>query len=326
MPVAMPENEECHSISLLLLCIQTQYFIYAGFMVFKSFVPKRAAMDIGFIVPVISLVAIAVIYAAFDLFNNRNVPDAFAYASVLAGLAITLAFHQADMLLSLTVAAVVGSLGYLVYRMGLWGAGDYFELMAISLIMPVQPAPIFASVAQLGLPFILSVFVATGFAAIWIVPVYYLVLTRRPWQMKPDITHIGYGISLLLLYAMLSLFVYYFYGFGLYRVMLIALVAIPSALTLVFEDEITARMVKRIRPKALDEGDIIALNMMTSAERRYFFRYPGFGRLATKALIARMRNSKRSLPVYRNAAPLAVFILIGVVISLLFGNVVLFIV
>jgi hypothetical protein len=326
MPVAMLENERCHSIALLLLCIRTQYFIYAGFMVFKSFVLKRAAMDAGFVVPMISLIAISVLYAAFDLFNKRNVPDAFAYASVLAGLTITLAFHQADLILSLLVAAIVGSLGYLVYRMGLWGAGDYFELMAISLIMPVQPTPIFASVAQLGLPFILSVFVATGFAAIWIVPIYYLLFTRRPWQMKPDIKHVSYGISLFLLYAMLFLFVYYFYSFSLYRLMLIALVAIPSALTLVFEDEITARMVKRIRPRALDEGDIIALNMMTSNERRYFFRYPGFGRLATKALIARMRNSKRSLPVYRNAAPLAVFILIGVVISLFFGNVVLFIV
>ena len=283
-------------------------------------------MDLGFAVSMLALLGIAVLYAAFDLFNKRNVPDVFAYASVILGLAITFLFHQNDLLLSLLIALVVGSLGYVVYRMGLWGAGDYFELVAISLVLPVQPAPMFASMAQLGLPFILSVFVATGFAAIWTVPIYYLLFVHKPWQKKPDMRHITYGLSLFILYIMLFFFIYYFYGSSIGRLLLIVLVAIPSALTLVFEDEITTRMIERISPRQLDEGDIIAFNVMTRTEKRYFLRYPGFGRLATKGLITKLRNAKMTLPVYRNAAPLAAFILMGVVISLFFGNVVLFIV
>ncbi|MDE1874108.1 MAG: hypothetical protein KGI04_03240 [Candidatus Micrarchaeota archaeon] len=283
-------------------------------------------MDIGFTASMLSLIAIAVLYAAFDLFNKRNVPDVFAYASVLVGLAVTLLFYQNELLLSLTVALIVGSLGYVVYRMGLWGAGDYFELVAISLVFPVQPAPMFSAAVQLGLPFILSVFVATGFAAIWVVPIYYLLFVKKMWSRVPDLKHVAYGASLFTLYMVLLFFVYYFYGFGAGRVALILLVAIPSSLTLVFEEEITTRMVERIYPRRLDEGDIIAFNMMSASERRYFSKYSGFGRLATKQLIARIRNAKITLPVYRNAAPLAVFILIGVVVSLFFGNVVLFIV
>ncbi|MDE1855032.1 MAG: hypothetical protein KGH57_01780 [Candidatus Micrarchaeota archaeon] len=283
-------------------------------------------MDLGFTVSLLVLVAIAVMYAAFDLFNKRNVPDIFAYASVVVGIIITLAFHQSDLTLSLVVAAVVGSIGYVIYRLGLWGAGDYFELMAISLVLPVQPVPTLTSTAQLGLPFILSVFVATGFAAIWIVPVYYLLFIHRPWRMKPDLKHLSYGFSLFLLYVALFMFIYYFYGFSVDRIALIMLVAVPSAITLVFEEEITSRMVSKIYPRQLDEGDIIAFNMLSMREIRYFSKYRGFGRLATKKLIGNMRNVKAKLPVYRNAAPLAVFILIGMILSLLLGNIVLFIV
>lgn len=276
--------------------------------------------------PLLSLAAISILYAAFDLFNKRNVPDVFAYASVVVGLAVTFLYNYSLLTYSFLIAFVVGAVGYVVYRLGLWGAGDYFELVAISLIIPAQPAPIFGNVAQLGLPFILSVFVATGFAAVWIVPVYYLLFVNRKWSRKPDMKRVLYGVSLLLLYAILFLFIYFFYGFGYEKLFLLLLVAIPSSITLVFEEEITTRMVERIYPKMLDEGDIIAFNMMSRAERRYFSRYSGFGRLATRGLIAKIRNARTRLPVYRNAAPLAVFILIGIVISLLFGNVVLFIV
>ncbi|MCL5239263.1 MAG: hypothetical protein M1286_02205 [Candidatus Marsarchaeota archaeon] len=283
-------------------------------------------MDYATTVSLLSLIAISVMYAAFDVFNKRNVPDVFAYASVAVGIAITLAFHQSELVFSLIVALIVGTIGYVVYRLGLWGAGDYFELVAISLILPVQPAPLFFGVAQLGLPFILSVFVGTGFAAIWIVPIYYLFFMKRAWVKKPDAKHVYYGLSLFVLYMLLLLFIYYFYGYALGRLALIMIVAVPSALTLVFEEEITSRMVERIPTKKLEEGDIIAFNMMSKNEMRYFSKYSGFGRLATRSLIARIKNAKMQLPVYRNAAPLALFILIGIGVSLFFGNVVLFMV
>lgn len=273
-----------------------------------------------------ALLGIAVMYAVFDVFNKRNVPDVFAYASVIAGLAITFAFHQGELAFSLITALIVGGIGYLVYRMGLWGAGDYFELVALSLILPVQPAPLFVAVGQLGLPFILSVFVGTGFAAIWVVPIYYLFFMKKTWAKRPDAKHVYYGTSLFVLYLLLLFFIFYFYGYDLGRLVLILVVAVPSAFTLIFEEEITSRMVARIRARKLEEGDIIAFNMMTNREMRYFSRYKGFGRLATRRLIRELRGAKIELPVYRNAAPLALFILIGIIVALFFGNVVLFMV
>lgn len=279
-----------------------------------------------FAIQLFVLAVVVILYAAFDVFNNRNVPNILAYASVLAGLMLTFVYGRGELLFSLSIALLLGAFGYLIYRMGMWGAGDYFELVAISLILPVQSAPLLASVYQFNFPFILSVFIATGFVAIWAVPLYYLLFVKRRWSRKPDAQHIAYAIALLAMYLILFGSVYLFYGYSPARLALMFFVAVPSAITLLFENEITTRMIERVSTKTLEEGDIIAFNMMSRSERRYFAKYQGFGRLATKQLIARLRNAKRKLPVYKNAAPLAVFMLTGVIISLLFGNVVLFII
>jgi len=275
-----------------------------------------------------SLIAIVLIYAAFDLLNKRNVPDVFAYASVVLGIAVTFLYNSNILPVSFGIAAAVAIIGYIVYRAGLWGAGDYFELVAISLIFPIQPYAWLSNVTQLGLPFVLSVFVATGFAAVWTVPIYYLFFTKRQrTEIRPDVKHIGYGVALLILYMMLLIGVFFQYSFGMGRFILILLISIPSFVTLVFSEEITSRMVQRIYPNQLDEGDIIAFNMMSRGEKKYFSsKYSGFGRLATKYLITKMKKERAKLPVYRDAAPLAVFIAIGAAISLLFGNIILFII
>jgi hypothetical protein len=276
---------------------------------------------------VFALIAISLIYASFDLFNKRNVPDAFAYASVAAGVLITLTFNESTMAYSFAIALFVGSVGYLIYRLGMWGAGDCFELVAISLIMPIQPLPLLDSVIQLELPFVLSVFVATGFATVFIVPIYYLVFAKKTdIERKPEKKHLNYGMSLLLLYLLLFITIYYFYSFDLVKIILIILVAVPSAITVMFENDITTRMVEKVYPNELEEGDIVAFNMMSSDEMRYFLKYKNFGRLVTKEMMKGIKTAKRKLPVYKNAAPLALFIVIGVIISLLLGNVILLIV
>ncbi len=277
-------------------------------------------------VPLLCLAAVTVLYAAFDLFNKRNVPDIFAYASVVLGVIVTLVYDSSILLESLLIAAVIAAIGYVVYRRGLWGAGDYFELVAVSLLLPVQPLPFLVLANQFALPFILSVFIATGFAALWTVPTYYFLVVRRKWSRKMSEKQLSYGLLLFFLYISLLVFVYATVGLTLGRVLLILAIAIPSSVTMMFGDEITARMVERVHAKELEEGDIIAINMMGAKERKLFAARAASGRLVTKKLIHSLEGARYTLPVYKNAAPLAVFILMGVVVSLLVGNVVLFII
>jgi hypothetical protein len=281
-----------------------------------------------FSLSLLALAAVTVIYAAFDVFNDRNVPNSFAYASVILGLAVTVAFNSGILVFSIALALLVGALGYLVYRMGFWGAGDVFELAAVTLLLPLQNSPLlpyFTQISQLGLPFVLSVFIATGFAAVWLVPIYYLIVYRNE-EVTSRVSgrRIALGAALLATYAALFLVIYALYGISPLKVVILVAIAVPSALTMIFEEKITAGMIRFIPPRELEEGDMIATNMLSAKESaRLSKRYKGFGRLVTKKFIGEVKGAKESLPVYRNAVPLAVFILAGVVISLLLGNLIL---
>src|SRR5208283_86630 len=121
----------------------------------------------------VSLVAIALVYMLFDLFNKRNIPELFAYGSVAYGLLLTVLYLNASAIaFSVAIAAVVLGLGYLVYRAGYLGAGDVFEFAALSLILPFQAVPLLLNIPQFGIPFIVSVFMGGGIAALVAVPLY----------------------------------------------------------------------------------------------------------------------------------------------------------
>ncbi len=274
------------------------------------------------------LLTVVVLYALFDLFNKREVPDAFVYAALAIGLLITFTYPKTTAEISLLVAVAVAAIGYVIYRAGFWGAGDFFELTTISLILPIQPRPLLVSVDQLGMPFVVSFFISTGLAAIWIVPIYYLLVNREKTSKRTKTQPIYkiLGVLLITIYLMLLLFVYLLFGISWLRLLIIAAIGIPSAIILAYEEEITDKMTRLVPAKELTEGDIIAVNLMQGSEIRYFAsKYKNFGRLVTKEMAKELSHVDRKLPVYRHAAPFAVFVLIGVVVSLLFGNIILFI-
>lgn len=282
-------------------------------------------ISLAFSVQLLALAIITVLYASFDLFNERNVPDILAYASVVVGIAFTLAFNSVVAVYSFAVALAVGGLGYAVYRMGFWGEGDLFALVAISLLLPVQPQPLLVGTAQLGLPFVLSVFIGTGLVAIWVVPIYNLVFKKGGRnEPKVGVSNAFIGGALAIMYAVLLLVVYNFYGLALQNIILILLIAIPSVITAVFEKRITSRMVSRVPLGKLTEGDMIAVNMMSKGEiRRLSRKYAGFGRLVTRRIAKEARGAREEVPVYSGAVPLALFILAGTVVAVLFGNIML---
>lgn len=275
------------------------------------------------------LLAVSLLYALFDVFNKRDVPNAFVYAALVLAFLFTLTYPLQTIYISVAIALAVGTGGYLLYRKGLLGAGDFFEFVTISLILPLQPAPLLAAVNQFNLPFILSVFVATGYVTVILIAIYYLLIARNKGLekgVKPDKNSIRLGLAMLLTaYAILLFVVSALVNINVYTIILIILIAIPSYLLLAYQKLINIRMVSFMYPKGLNEGDMIAVSLMSKAQRSLFKRKSKlFGGLATRSLIADIKEVKVKIPVYRNAAPLALFIFIGVVLSLLFGNILLF--
>lgn len=288
------------------------------------------AFDVNFL-RIAALLIIAIVYACYDLFNRRNIPDMMAYGSVAIGIVFTLALWDVQQILySAIVAAIVGALSYLLYKVGQMGLGDGFEFVAISLIVPMQPAPLLSAASQLGLPFMLSVFVATGVAAIVLVPAYCIAHMRRGKRLAPirgmKANTAAKASIMILAYGSLLLFVTYSFGFSIVAWAIIALIGVPSVVAIIYEEEMKAQMVRWVYPRELEVEDFVAVELMGKKDIAFFAkRYKEFGRVATKEMVGKLSSLRKKLPVYKNAIPLAFPTLIGIVAALLFGNLILLI-
>lgn len=274
------------------------------------------------------LIIITLIYALFDGFNKRNVPNIFAYASVVIGAVVLVATNpQSTIVVGALLAVLVGALCYILYRTGFLGGGDLFEFVAIVLLLPMQPQPLLTFAPQFNLPFILSVFIATGIVSVWAVPAYYLLFVRNKGRVAVEKKHSVTALALILAYFLLFMIIAAFTGFRLSTLALLLVIAVPSAIVLMFQKTITRRMVSDVYPKDLEDGDIIATNMMRRSDIGFFMKKSKrFQRLVTPRLMRDLRGVKRKMPVYKNAAPLALMTFVGVLLALAFGNLLLYVI
>lgn len=263
------------------------------------------------------LLFFSILYAYFDVFHKRNVPDELVYASLFVGMISTLFYQFSIIFYSFLIAVFVGAVGYLLYKVGLLGLGDGLEMVFISLMFPFQPQPLI-NIPQLNLPFILSVFVAAGFATIISLPIYYFAKAKRFTTNKNSILK---AAIVFLSYLILVMLVYLLFGFRIIATIFILTIASFSALLFLIEGEINKMMVVWVYPDSLEENDIIATNLMNKEELTFFkTRYKKFDRLADRELIEAIKKYRKKIPVYKKAIPFSLFIFIGILIALLIGD------
>jgi len=269
------------------------------------------------VIRVLVLLAFAALYAYFDIFNKRSIPNSFAYLSIVVGIIFTLFYPFKTLELSLLIAVFVVAIGYVLYKAGFLGLGDGLELAFVSLMLPIQPTPLL-NIPQLGLPFVLSVFISSGIVAIIALPIYYMLNSKLELKkesvLRASVVFISYLLLLMLVYLLLG-------HIALVPTVFIIIIAFFSALIFLFEASLNERMITWVYPNKLGEDDIIAINLMSKKDIMFFkSRYPGFGRLADKKEIAALKNIKKKIPVYTNAIPFSAFILAGIVLSLFIGD------
>jgi Flp pilus assembly protein protease CpaA len=279
------------------------------------------------------MTAMIIVYALFDLFNNRNVPTVFAYGTLVLAALFTLSTGSVPVIEeSGLIAIIILAIGYLMYKSGQLGAADVIEFAAISLFLPVQGIPLLVHAGyQYNIPFIVSVFISSGIAALILIPVYYL---PRAWMIlkKPLISYVSHkelpkAIFITAAYVAFILFLALVMHAGAALLLLIAIIMVSSMVTMLFEKAITGSMISFLVPRQLEDQDILAFNLMRKGEiTEIKKKVKGFNKLVSTAMITEMKKKipKRKLPVYRSAMPMALPILIGVVVSLLVGNVLLY--
>jgi len=178
---------------------------------------------------------------------------------------------------------------------------------------------------------VISLLVNTGIVALIFVPIYYLAkAARHPEKpLKGSVRKIDVfkAVTILAAYAAFVIVLFYLRS-NIIGIAVVVVLAIGSAAITLMERAITRSMVSYVHPSRLQQEDMLALNMMSDHEvKRIKSHVHSFGRLVTPQMLKEFKekNFDEKLPVYTHALPLAMPLFIAVVVSLLVGNLILFI-
>lgn len=281
---------------------------------------------------IISLVIIGFIYLIFDIFNKRNIPSLAVYSFLGYGVLLTLLYLNLHTIITSSLIAVaIISFGYILYKIGILGLGDIFELASLSLIFPFLKNSFFYNMPQFNIPFIVSVLLNSGLVAIVLIPIFYLIKYKINIK-KPILKSVTKKQALkagliAISYFAFIMFLVILFGFKT-SFLIIILIAIFSVIMILFEMPITNTMISYVNVNAFEEDELIAMNLINDQEARNLKKkFKHFNRLITKQLIKEMKQKhfKEKLPVYKEPIPFASMIFLGLVLGLGFGNIFLFI-
>jgi len=273
----------------------------------------------------------------YDLTHNRNVPDWLSFGmlglgvlAVGAGLVVSgFAGWQEVAGVIVMPAAVALGLGYLLYRAGQIGGADVVIFAAIALLMPTAPRGVLEGASAAGtqfaqmvhIPFVFSLFLVSGILfGIVMFARFFLPCMHAAEEGK---VHLGreQKLYLALLTITGAIFIWFARAnampFLFVGVFLAALIF--SAFFYVFKAYIAQRfLIRLVGVKEIDEEDVLAVEEMKPG---IVARY-GLKRLLTRSEIARLAKIPiKKFPVYKNMPAFLPYVLAGLVLSILFGDV-----
>lgn len=279
---------------------------------------------------VVSSILIAFGYMLFDVLNKREVPNLFAYSTLVFSFVVILISGSLHLILeSYLIAFVILGFGYFIYKAGQLGLGDVFEFAALSLLLAPISVPLIAYMTPgVALPSVISLFLDTGIAAIIAVPLFYIcVATKRFGRSVTDKIRgadVFKAIAVVVAYAAFVAILSQISQSDTLLFSIMFFIVLGSALLLLFQRPITEVMVEHVGYSGFTEDDIIAFNLMSDGEiSRAKKSVRNFDRLVTKKMIAEMRKKriKQKFPVYKQAVPFAVPIFLGTLLTIIVGNI-----
>ncbi|MFA4983575.1 MAG: A24 family peptidase [Candidatus Micrarchaeia archaeon] len=271
-------------------------------------------------------IAVAVAFtgaaAYYDIFNKRWVPNWLVYCFAAAAVAVNLLFFSEPVFFQAMLFGIaVFALTYPLYRLGQLGGADVFVFASIAAAIPCLPTPLLAPSQQIPYPFILSVLVPTGLAFI-----FHMALRFIPYISKRIACgKVRLGIAKLAGPAMVS---------AAFALFVFALMQLPVSLPLsyiatiaflfvsllffsIFKDEIKESMVEPVSIGKLQAEDVLALEQMDGKVIKRLRLPP----LICKETISKLKAAKiRAVPVYTGMPAFLPYLFLGLLFSVLFGD------
>jgi len=269
------------------------------------------------------LVAVAFTGAAayYDIFNRKWVPDLLLWCFLGASLALNVAFFDSAIFAqALFIAITIAALTYALYRMGQLGGADVLVMASISLAIPYLPKPLLAASQAIPYPFFLSVLAPTGIAFIVHMLIRFIpYISRQLAEGKVKFTAQKLAGPALIAVSLII--------FGSIASSLP--VSLPSAYFAIigflgasliffslFMPEIKASMVEKIPTSRLQCEDVLALEQMPSLAKKLSLAPV----ISEKAIAALKKAKIKSVPVYTGMPFFLPYLFIGLVFTLLFGD------
>ncbi|PIT84085.1 hypothetical protein COU37_05510 [Candidatus Micrarchaeota archaeon CG10_big_fil_rev_8_21_14_0_10_45_29] len=276
-----------------------------------------------------------IIGAYFDLFNKKNVPEAFLYAFIAVAFLINLVAYGANATMyGIGAGAIVFAAFYLLYKFGQIGGADVFIMASIALLLPAQPTLLLISQqpSLLSLPFMLNLILASGISFMA-----YMLLRSFPVAIKALGTKGKIGKNELsrafLIVFAFAVFSYFAISNPLipsnYYIFITAIVLLSLYFT-IFRSALNDSMVEYVSSNKVEVEDIIPTDRMDKKlAQKLGFSSSGFSisggynKLVDAQTLAKIKKLKSKVPVYSHLPPFVPHILIGLIATLLFGNILL---
>ena len=262
------------------------------------------------------------IAAYFDIFNNKNIPERFLQGFIAVAVLISLiAYDPVATPYGLAAGALLYFANWIVYKAGYVGGADGYILAAIAILLPAQPILLLLnpSAYTLTFPFIVHVLTVAFFTFML-----HMLLRTLPSAYKALRTlgsiqamqWVG-AFLIIIAYGVLSFIISASPLLSSSYVIFLAALAAVSVYFVLFRTAINDSMLEWVVPKKVEVEDIIAPEKMDAAEVKKY----NIGRLVDAAEYKRLQQVKGKVPVYKHLLPFVPHILIGLVVSLLFGNI-----
>lgn len=247
--------------------------------------------------------------AAYTDFKTGLIFDEITYPMILFGIIFNILEFDLNVFI---ISAIVFTAGYILYFTGKIGGGDVKLFAGLALLVPFVN----------GTVFILSVLAVSGFASVLFLSVYYLAkYAKKGIKLSENTQSIKKGVLFFFV-----LLVYFYFGLssGLFSVTFTLFAGVPALFALVFvslEQGIKKNFfLKKVLLKDLEEDDLIAAEFLDKKTREKVS--VGFKGIIDKALEKKLAALKiTEVPVYRNLPKFAPFVLAGVIVSILFPDI-----
>lgn len=271
---------------------------------------------------IVAALAFAGAAAYFDYFNKKWVPNYLLYGFVGAAIILNIVFFDPTLSLqALAFGALAFALSYPLYRMGQLGGADAYVIAGIAATIPFLQQPLLAPAQSVPYPFILSVFAPTGIAFILHTSVRFIPFVAS----RISKGGMRFGVKRLAGPALLCVA----FAFFIYSLSSLPILLPPSYFALVsflfvsllffstFKEEIKDSMVEMVPASRLAEEDVLALEKMD----RKLVEKLSLSPLLSKKSIALLRKSRqKSFPVYTGMPMFLPHLFIGLLFSVLFGD------